>query len=241
MAERPLIGICMRVGDNPVHESVDIRYVKRVEEAGGVPIALPYGFEAAKNVERVLGALDGLLLTGGGDIIPESFGGHCYADHCKAKISLLSAERDVFEYAAAQHAWDIGMPTLGICRGMQAMTVTFGGTLVRDISELEGTRINHVELERQTEAVHNVRIAPESKLAGILGTTELGVNSLHHLAIHEAPKGGEVVAWADDGTPEGLEFPEKDFYLGVQWHPEIIANTPQLFEAFVKAAGAFRS
>ena len=238
MDRAPIIGICMRVGDNPVHASVDIRYLRRIEEAGGIPIALPYGFEAAKHAGAVLDAIDGLLLTGGGDPAPDSFGGSPYSKGCKAKLSLLSAERDVFEYAAARAAWERDMPTLGICRGLQVMNITFGGTLVRDISELEGVRINHAVLDRTDQPVHRVNIKEGSELAQVLGTTELGVNSLHHLAISECAEGGEVVAWAPDRTPEGLEFPEKSFFLGVQWHPEIIANTPQLFEAFIAACKA---
>ena len=239
VSDKPIIGISMRVGDNPKHESVDIRYVQCVEMAGGVPLALPYGFTAAKNVEDVLSCIDGLLLTGGGDIMPDTFGGHNYADHCVAKISLLSAERDVFEYAAAKLAYKLDMPTLGVCRGLQAMNVTHGGTLVRDISELDGEKINHVRLDIQDEPVHGVRVKEGSQLASILGKTELGVNSLHHLAICEVADKGEIVAWADDGTPEGLEFADKTYYLGVQWHPEIIRNTPSLFESFVEAARAF--
>lgn len=223
----------MRVGDNPVHASVDIRYLRRVEEAGGIPVALPYGFEAAKNVETVLDALDGLLLTGGGDPAPEGFGGHPYSKGCTAKLTLLSAERDVFEYAAARAAFDRDMPTLGVCRGLQVMNITFGGTLVRDISELPGEHMNHAALDRPAEIVHNVAIKEGSQLAQVLGTTQLGVNSLHHLAISECAEGGEVVAWAEDGTPEGLEFAGKSFFLGVQWHPEILGNTPQLFKTFV--------
>lgn len=238
MDRAPIIGICMRVGDNPVHASVDIRYLRRIEEAGGIPIALPYGFEAAKHAGAVLDSIDGLLLTGGGDPAPDSFGGNPYGKGCKAKLSLLSAERDVFEYAAARAAWERDLPTLGVCRGLQVMNITFGGTLVRDISELEGIHINHAVLDRTDQPVHRVNIKEGSKLAEVLGTTELGVNSLHHLAICDCAEGGEVVAWAPDGTPEGLEFPEKDFFLGVQWHPEIIANTPQLFEAFIAACKA---
>lgn len=235
MDHDPIIGISMRVGDNPDHASVDIRYLHRIEEAGGIPIALPYGFEAAKHADSIVDLIDGLLLTGGGDPCPECFGRHPYAENCMAELSFLSAERDAFEYAAAHAAWDRGLPTLGVCRGLQVMNVAFGGTLVRDISELDGKHIEHVVLDRQDEAVHTVSIKGDSKLAAILGTTELGVNSLHHLAICKSAKGGEIVARASDGTPEALEFPEKDFFLGVQWHPEIIANTPQLFTAFVDA------
>lgn len=238
MDRAPIIGICMRLSDNPNHASVDKRYLRRIEEAGGVPVALPFGFEAAKHVESVLDVVDGLLLTGGGDPSPECFGGHPYAKQCTAKLSLLSAERDVFEYAAARSAYNRNLPTLGICRGLQVMNITFGGALVRDISELEGERIDHKQFDRPDELVHSVSVKEGSQLAEVLGTTELMVNSLHHLAICECAQGGEIVAWAPDGTPEGIEFPEKDFFLGVQWHPEIIATTPQLFEAFIAACKA---
>ena len=234
---RPLIGICMRPADaNPNHASVDVRYVKRVEAAGGNVVMLPYGFEAASQAPEIIARLDGLLLTGGGDIAPESFGGSPYASRCVAAISLMSADRDVFEWAAARAAAASDLPTLGICRGLQVMNVTMGGRLVRDITELGNDAINHQQIDRPTEIVHEVRIKPNTRLSDILGTDTLGVNSLHHQAIAEAAPTGLINAWATDGTAEGIEFPEKAFFVGVQWHPEILGNTPQLFKAFVNAA-----
>ena len=234
---RPLIGICMRPADaNPNHASVDVRYVKRVEAAGGNVVMLPYGFEAASQAPQIVERIDGLLLTGGGDIAPESFGGSPYAARCVAAISLMSADRDVFEWAAARAAAATNLPTLGICRGLQVMNVTMGGRLVRDISELGNDTIDHQQIDRPTEIVHDVRVKPGTRLAEILGTDTLGVNSLHHQAIAEAAPTGLINAWATDGTAEGIEFPEKAFFIGVQWHPEILGNTPQLFKAFVDAA-----
>lgn len=244
MNTHPLIGICMRPGDSDGLgtnlASVDIRYVHAIEEAGGSAVALPYGFEPAKYVHDILSHVDGLLLTGGGDISPYSFGGRPYAEQCVAKVSFLSAERDVFEWAAALAAWEMELPTLGICRGMQVMNVSFGGTLVRDVSEQPGATFNHACYDHPTEGVHSVRFKEGSRLREIIGEDEIRVNSLHHQAISDVAKAANVVAWAPDNTPEGLEFPEKDFYLGVQWHPEILRSTPQLFEAFVEAAGAPR-
>ena len=234
---RPLIGICMRPADaNPNHASVDVRYVKRVEAAGGNVVMLPYGFEAAAEAPAIIGRIDGLLLTGGGDIAPESFGGSPYAERCVATISLMSADRDVFEWAAARAAAACNLPVLGVCRGLQVMNVTMGGHLVRDISELGDVAINHQQTDKPTEIVHDVHIKPGTQLARILGQETLGVNSLHHQAIAEAAPTGLINAWATDGTAEGIEFPNKAFMVGVQWHPEILGNTPQLFEAFVDAA-----
>ena len=234
---RPLIGICMRPADaNPNHASVDVRYVRRVEAAGGNVVMLPYGFDAASQAPDIIARLDGLLLTGGGDIAPESFGGSPYASRCVATISLMSADRDVFEWAAARAAAAADLPTLGICRGLQVMNVTMGGRLVRDISELGEGLINHQRTDCPKEIVHEVHLRPQSRLADILGTDTLGVNSLHHQAIDEAAPTGLINAWATDGTAEGIEFPDKRFFVGVQWHPEILGNTPRLFEAFVDAA-----
>ena len=236
-APRPLIGICMRPADaNPNHASVDVRYVKRVEDAGGNVVMLPYGFKAAAEAADIIERIDGLLLTGGGDISPDSFGGSPYASRCVAAISLMSADRDVFEWAAARAAVAANLPTLGVCRGLQVMNVTMGGRLVRDISELSDAAISHQQTDKPSEIVHEVHIKPGTRLAEILGQDTLGVNSLHHQAIDEAAPTGLINAWATDGIAEGIEFPDKRFFLGVQWHPEILGNTPQLFEAFVAAA-----
>lgn len=238
--KKPLIGICSRpseAGDE--HQSwINTRYADAVQDAGGIPVALPHGFGVAGMAEEIMERIDGLLLTGGGDISPESFGGRPYAEGCIARISFMSAARDVFEWAAAKAAWNLDLPCLGICRGMQVMNVSFGGTLVRDISELGGGRIDHAQFERGDDIIHQVRIERGTRLAEILGGEEFPVNSMHHQAISAPAKGGRIVAWAPDGTPEGIEFAERTFFIGVQWHPEQLGTMPQLFRAFIDAARA---
>lgn len=236
---KPLIGICSRPGENDPYVSyINVRYADAVQDAGGIPIALPHGFGVANMAGEIIERIDGLLLTGGGDISPESFGGSPYAKGCVAKISFMSAARDVFEWAAAKAAWNQDLPCLGICRGLQVMNVSFGGTLVRDISELGEGRIDHAQFERGDDIIHEVRIEPESRLHEILGGDSFGVNSMHHQAISEVATGGRIVARATDGTPEGLEFDERTFFVGVQWHPEQLGTMPQLFNAFIDAARA---
>ena len=124
------------------------------------------------------------------------------------------------------------------------MNVGRGGTLVRYVSEQlwsHGATLDvHLQPEPFETPVHQVYIEPNSRLAQILGALETSVNSLHHLAISTVPEGAHVTARADDGTPEALEFPDRTFFLGVQWHPEIMGTQPQLFEALVDAANQRR-
>lgn len=231
----PLIGICSRPSDTNADESVfSTAYADAVQDAGGIPIALPFGFEVASIASKIISRIDGLLLTGGGDITPDGFGGNIYAKHCVAKIAFMSAERDVFEWAAVRAAWDRDIPCLGICRGLQVMNVSFGGTLVRDAME-RGATIMHWQQDRRFEPVHDVWLSRDSHLARIMGTDILHVNSIHHQAISTPASEARIVGRASDGVPEAIEFPNKHFFMGVQWHPEMLGTMPQIFEAFVNA------
>ncbi len=235
---RPLIGICSRPStEEPDLSCIDSHYARSVQEAGGIPVALPHGFEAAGIAHEIVSRIDGLLLTGGGDISEDGFGGHNYDEGCIARISFMSAERDVFEWAAVRAAWERDLPCLGICRGLQVMNVTFGGTLLRDIAERRpDSNVVHWQEKPYDVPAHPVRIEPTSWLAQILGGREFEVNSIHHQCICEPAPEGRIVAWSPDGIPEALEFGAKRFFVGVQWHPEQMGTMPQLFEAFVDAA-----
>ncbi|MDO4404659.1 MAG: gamma-glutamyl-gamma-aminobutyrate hydrolase family protein [Atopobiaceae bacterium] len=237
-ARRPLIGICSwPLDDKPDLSCVNTHYLRAIQKAGGIPVALPFGFESAAIAPEIMEHVDGLLLTGGGDVSEEGFGGNNYDEGCVARIKLMSADRDVFEWAAVRAIWNQNKPCLGICRGMQVMNVSFGGTLLRDIETRQpSTTVKHEQKEPMNTPSHCVRIEAASWLAQILGGLEFEVNSMHHQAIAVPANKSRIVAWAPDGVPEAIEFSEKHFFIGVQWHPERLESMTQLFEAFVDAA-----
>jgi putative glutamine amidotransferase len=240
---RPIIGICSRPEEGgkvySEHTCIASDYATRVAAAGGIPVALPYGDYAAGMADELMHAIDGLLLTGGGDVCPDDFGGHPYDEGSTAAIDGECPFRDAFEWEAAKAAWDLDLPTLGICRGIQVLNVAHGGTLVRDVSELgNADELKHVQEAPFDRPCHHVSIDPTSQLGRILGKDEACVNSIHHQAICTVAPDARVVAKATDGTLEGIEFDQRTFCIGVQWHPEITGSMPELFRAFVEAASS---
>jgi putative glutamine amidotransferase len=224
---RPLIGISAHpalVGEGDVqtfHEVVSVAYVKAVRKAGGVPLLLPVvdPDDAAGLLERV----DGLLMTGGGDVDPASYG----ASEVDPRTNGVDATRDARDIALCRVAFERDLPTLAICRGSQVLNVALGGTLVQHVDK-------HFELDRYNQTVHDVEIDGASVLAGWVGTKELGVNTLHHQAVATVGPGVRVVAHAQDGTIEGIEAGSS---VGVQWHPEMLRHRPEhlaLFESLVR-------
>ncbi len=226
---RPLIGISAHqvlVGDGGIqtfHEVVSVAYVKAIRRAGGVPLLLPVvdPDDAAGLLERV----DGLLMTGGGDVDPANYG----ASEVDAHTSGVDPSRDARDMALCRIAVERDLPTLAICRGSQVLNVALGGTLVQHIDK-------HFDLERYNELVHDVEIDGSSALAAWLGMKSLGVNTLHHQATATVGPDVKVVANAADGTIEGVES-ERGRAVGVQWHPEMLRHRPEhlaLFESLVR-------
>ena len=226
---RPIIGISAHqalVGDGEVetiHEVVSVAYVKAVRKAGGVPMLLPVvdPDDAAGLLERV----DGLLMTGGGDVDPASYG----AASVDPRTSGVDPSRDARDIALCRTAVERDLPTLAICRGSQVLNVALGGTLVQHVDK-------HFEISRYNELVHDVEIDGSSTLASWLEATALGVNTLHHQASATVGRDARIVARADDGTIEGIEAIGARA-VGVQWHPEMLRHRPEhlaLFEALVR-------
>jgi putative glutamine amidotransferase len=226
---RPLIGISSygRAGERQTF-SLPCEYVDVVRLAGGVPLVLP---AVEGEIPEALEAIEALILPGGGDVDPAHYGGVRH----EANYGI-SAERDGFELALARVVLARSIPVLCICRGMQLLNVALGGDLVSHIPDRFGDQVIHRHPElRPVE--HPVRIDPASRIADILGATELVVHSVHHQAVGRLGTGLKAVAWSEDGVIEAVESERHPFLIGVQWHPELGAlgdeRQRRLFEALV--------
>ena len=213
-------------------------YADAVIRFGGIPVLLP-------NVETSVSLLadcDGLLLTGGGDFDPASF----KREDQGTQWGGVSADRDRMEMLLIAEANRRQLPIFGICRGLQALTVSFGGTLIQDIpSAGSSTLLQHSQSQARREVTHPVTVKPDSRLAEVLGCVDLKVNSFHHQAVDDVPQGWRVTAQAPDGIVEALEYPGDRFLLGVQWHPEDLVDDEEsaqrLFRHFIASCNEYRN
>ena len=185
-----------------------------------------------QNPEKILDNIDALLLAGGGDLDPRLYGG------TPGTTELVDRRRDDFELALIRGALRRDMPILGICRGIQILNVSQGGTVrnLRDQPKL--ARVHSITLHSMD--AHPVEIAAESKLAEILGAGRRDASSFHGQAIDRLGDGLRVSARAPDGVVEAIELPNRSFVIGLQWHPELPPAQTELFEAFLNEAKAHR-
>ena len=237
MAEAPLIGVCTTLerarygvwdGDAMM---LPRSYVEAVQRAGGVALMLPPDAAVAADPDRVLDLLDGLILAGGRDVDPATYGAerHPVTDESRT-------ERDEFELALARRAMERDLPLLGICRGMQVMNVARGGTLFQHLPEHVGHEDHRRSLGTFDGNDHPVHLAEGSLAARAAGEIRHGTLSHHHQGIDRVGEGLRVSGWADDDElPEALEDPELQFALGVQWHPEA-DHESRVIAAFVDEA-----
>ncbi|HEX8743425.1 MAG TPA: gamma-glutamyl-gamma-aminobutyrate hydrolase family protein [Thermoleophilaceae bacterium] len=209
---------------------LNFHYMRAVTAAGGLPVVMsPQPLDA---VPDLIGRLDGLLIPGGPDIDPATYG-----DVPHEKLGPLFPEIDRFEIACLREAERIRIPVLGICRGMQIVNVAHGGTLIQDLPAEVGTEVMHRRGSlSDPPAMHAVRIEPDSRIAAVIGGTEAVVNAFHHQAPRAIGDGLRPVAWTADGVVEALE---REGVLAVQWHCEAMQDSPEqraLFADFVEAA-----
>ncbi len=210
-------------------------YVESIRRAGAEAVELTL----ADPPDAVVGRVDGVLLTGGGDIDPALYG-------AAAHLNFTAAEpgRDTFEIALVRAALAADLPVLAICRGLQVLNVAFGGDLVQDIPTEVNGALHHDVREPRYAIAHEVWVTATSRLAALMKDDladgeSCQVNSRHHQAVRHVGDGLEVVATAPDGVIEAVERPTARFCLGVQWHPENFWRTGEfrpLFEGFVEAA-----
>jgi Predicted glutamine amidotransferases len=233
---KPIIGIASDV----VHREgerdqafVFTAYVESVKRAGAIPLLIP---PQPENARDVLERVDGILLAGGDDCDPAEYG-----EERHSSCAPMDSRRQRNDIRLAALARESGIPTLGICLGMQMMNVAAGGTLIQDIESAVETEIEHAS-DPMDRNRHDVMVDGATNLGRIVGAQELNVNSSHHQAVGRVAEGLRANSQAPDGIVEGIEDPSHPFYLGVQWHPEDMpgeASATALFGAFVEAARTY--
>ena len=214
MRPAPRIGIAIgrETHDGRLFEATPHEYVSAILGVGGIPLLLP-PLPAAMAVDAVE-RLDGLLLTGGGDVSPS-----CYGATLEPETAGVDDERDASELALVRACQERNLPILGICRGAQLLNVAFGGTLHQHLVP------EHRQGRRRYEEVHQVDLDPHCRLAALIGQQSFGVNSIHHQGIELVGSALTAVGFSYDGLPELLECRDHRL-MAVQWHPECLPCAP---------------
>lgn len=209
-------------------------YVEGVTSAGGIATLLPPQPVDESIVARVLDGLDGLVITGGRDVDPGTYG---QASHSATDVP--ARDRDAWEFALVGEALARGLPLLGICRGAQVLNVALGGTLHQHLPDVVG-HYQH-QLGNAVFNTSSIKTVPGTRLASLVGEST-DAQCYHHQAIAELGRGLIAAAWDTDGVIEGVEIPSVEtgaFVLAVQWHPEERLDDLRLFAGLVEAAAAY--
>lgn len=245
---RPLIGVSAnRFAADPqraVFKNMELHYaeenlVRSLYRAGALPVVLP-DLKSEVAVEELIERLDGLVLAGGADVSPESYGRRDYDPKWPG-----DKVRDAYEIALIRKAEQASKPIFGVCRGLQILNVAMGGTLYQDLSTEKKGSINHRDWDIYEQNVHEVEVAAGSWLEKLYGKTKLKVNTIHHQGVRELAPTLKAVALAPDGVVEAVEHKSGRWIRAVQWHPEWHALDRQgidklelVFEDFVRSSRA---
>lgn len=197
--------------------SLDVAYVEAVAMAGGAPLLLPTVDEAL--VPRVLDGLDAVILSGGGDVDPARYGAEP-----DPETGGVHEGRDAFELAIVHEARERDLPVLAICRGLQVLNVALGGTLHQHVPRI--THHRHKDPDNWDVSASPVTVEEGTRLHGIVGGTQITVNSLHHQSADRLGEGLRCVAVDGDDIVEAIEPTDDSAVLGVQWHPELLTGEP---------------
>ena len=246
---KPLIGIpcrrdkSLKYPNSSATNAQGETYIAAIAQAGGIPFLIPLNLEDA-DLRVLYNLCHGILLTGGGDIDPKLLD---QADH--PTLSDVQSERDRVEITLSRWAIAEKKPLLGICRGIQVLAVSGGGTLYQDLpSQLPEAMLHNYGYLQETspswlDLPHEVHLTPASRMAQILQTTSLMVNSLHHQAVREVAPPFAISGRSNDGVVEAIEFSDHPFCCAVQWHPEALTEKHEtarrLFESFVETCQTY--
>ena len=239
--KRPLIAILCGLSDpegpsGSARDSVPHAYARCVHRAGGAPLLVPAGLDA-EAVTAVLDAAAGVIITGGVDVDPA-----CFGQDPRRELGAVSPERDALDRAVVGHVMTRPeLPVLGVCRGLQALNVFAGGTLVQDIPSQISGALKHSQQAPGWYGTHAIHVVAGTILAETVGAETLAVNSFHHQAVLDVAGGFVVAARSADGVVEALERTDARYCVGVQFHPELMAGKcdalRRLFERLVSEAG----
>ncbi len=237
LSQVPVIGIS--ANHNVDENTLTDTYVESVRRAGGIPLIIPFDTDPEILVRAVRNC-DGLIMSGGGDLLPMWFG-----EEPSPKMGKGCSRKDLYDLTLIESAIRFSIPVLGICRGMQLCNVVLGGELYQDIESERGNVIGHSQTASRYEVWHKVSVVEKTRLHDLLGEEEVAVNSFHHQAVSTLPPFGRVTATAPDGIIEGVDYYPEYNILGVQWHPEALAchgRAPhnRLFDFIVAEARLYR-
>jgi len=191
-------------------------YIRAAENAGGVPLILPV-VNDEENIKLQVKTCDAIILSGGQDINPLFYG-----EEPHKNLGLTNLRVDEYQIKLIKFALEQRKRILGICRGIQILNVACGGTLYQDLSEIKEDTLKHFQESSRYYYSHKIKVEAGTALSKLLGDETL-VNSFHHQCIKELGKGLKAAAFASDGVIEAAEMPDRNFVIGVQWHPEMMS------------------
>lgn len=233
---RPLIGIAPSIKQDGSYYKVSADNMLSLEQAGGIPLVLPY-LESDSMLEEAAERLDGLYLTGGHDIDPVYFN-----EEPHPSLGYFHPDRDRFEIKIIQKMLEKNKPILGVCKGAQMLNLAAGGDMYQDLlSQFEGELVQHSQKAARSTLVHEVELAEGSLIHRLIGSRVTRVNSYHHQANRTPGKDLAISGRAQDRVAEAVESTKHRFALGLQWHPENLnvhlnhEPSRRIFEGFIEA------
>ncbi|MDC7952887.1 gamma-glutamyl-gamma-aminobutyrate hydrolase family protein [Liquorilactobacillus mali] len=240
MTKKPIIGISGSIikdqgGIFPGYRRAYVNndYIRAVNNNGGIALILPTS--PAETAKQIIDAVDGLILSGGQDVSPFNYG-----EEIQQKCGAIFPERDKFEFALLEAAEEKKIPILGICRGAQIIDVYRGGSLYQDISYRGEHTLRHFQLQDPPMPTHKIKIAENSLLNKIMQKNSVIVNSFHHQLVKSVPASLQITGTTSDGVVEAFEDSNFEFFLGVQFHPEMLIDSVEsanmVFQRMVEAA-----